>query len=120
MFETVALGTRRALDFALACRSKKVLFISSGAVYGRQPPDLSHVSEDYQGGPDTLNPLSAYAEGKRAAEFLVLGLPAKARAGSEGCPLLFLCRPTFAAGYSLCDRELPPRWHGRRSDQDQR
>jgi nucleoside-diphosphate-sugar epimerase len=43
---------------------------SSGAVYGKQPPDLTRVSEDFTGGPDPLDPNSAYAEGKRTAELL--------------------------------------------------
>ena len=70
MFETVALGTKRALDFALACGARKLLLTSSGAVYGRQPPDVIHVNEDHQGAPNPMEPSSAYAEGKRAAEFL--------------------------------------------------
>ena len=70
MFETIAAGTRRALDFAAACGAKKFLLISSGAVYGRQPSDMTHISEDYVGAPDAADPNSAYGEGKRAAELL--------------------------------------------------
>ena len=55
------------LDFI---ERRKFLLISSGAVYGRQPPELSHIPEEYCSAPDPLNPLSAYGERKRAAEML--------------------------------------------------
>lgn len=70
MFNTIVEGTRRTLDFAVHAGAKKFLLTSSGAVYGRQPPEMTHIPEDYNGGPDPLDPKSAYGEGKRAAEML--------------------------------------------------
>jgi len=70
MFDTVVEGTRRALQFAIASSTSRFLLVSSGAVYGTQPPQLTHVCESFAGGPDPLNPASAYAEGKRSAEML--------------------------------------------------
>ena len=70
VFDTIVAGTRRALDFACHCQARKFLLTSSGAVYGRQPPDLAQVPEDYAGAPNPLGPDSAYHEGKRAAELL--------------------------------------------------
>jgi dTDP-glucose 4,6-dehydratase len=72
MFETVVEGTRRALDVAVRCGASRFLLTSSGAVYGPQPSDLTHVGEDHRGGPDPTDPASAYAEGKRAAELLTV------------------------------------------------
>jgi len=70
MFDTIVDGTRRTIEFASSHGTKKFLLTSSGAVYGKQPPELCHIPEDYHGAPDPLDILSAYGEGKRAAEML--------------------------------------------------
>lgn len=68
MLDTIFDGGRNVLNFAAGSGKIPVLFTSSGAVYGKQPTDISHVDEDYVGAPDCLNPINAYHEGKRAAE----------------------------------------------------
>jgi dTDP-glucose 4,6-dehydratase len=70
VFDTIVAGTRRTLEFARCCGARKFLLTSSGAVYGRQPQQLTHVSEEYRGGPDPTDPGWAYGEGKRTAEML--------------------------------------------------
>jgi nucleoside-diphosphate-sugar epimerase len=70
MFDTIVEGTRRALQFSVASSVARFLLVSSGAVYGTQPRHFTHLSESFQGGPDPLNPASAYGEGKRTAELL--------------------------------------------------
>ena len=70
LVDTVVQGTRAALDFAVATGAKRFLLTSSGAVYGRQPGELSHVPEEHPGAPDCTSLASAYGEAKRAAELL--------------------------------------------------
>jgi nucleoside-diphosphate-sugar epimerase len=70
MLSTILAGTERTLEFAAQCGARKFLLTSSGAVYGRQPADITHVPESYMGAPDALDPASVYAEGKRASELM--------------------------------------------------
>lgn len=70
MLDTTVNGTHRMLDFATQCGASKFLLTSSGAVYGRQPPELGNIPEDFGGGPDSCNPHWAYGEGKRLSELL--------------------------------------------------
>lgn len=71
ILETCATGTRRVLDVMAAGASPcRLLLLSSGAVYGRTPPEMTAIPESWTGAPDPLVPASAYGEGKRVSELL--------------------------------------------------
>lgn len=69
-FDTVVSGTRRVLDFAVQCNARTILYTSSGAVYGKQPYGMTHITEDYCGAPVPFEVSSVWGESKRAAELL--------------------------------------------------
>ena len=69
VMETITVGTRRGLEFAEASGMSRVLLLSSGAVYGRQPVDLAGLPEDHLGQPDGRD---SYGSAKRAAEALTM------------------------------------------------
>jgi len=69
-FDTLIQGTRRVLDFAQHTQAKNTLITSSGAIYGPQPSNLTHIPENHSGGPDCTDRSSLYAEGKRCTELL--------------------------------------------------
>jgi dTDP-glucose 4,6-dehydratase len=69
MLRTLA-GTARLLELARHAGAQRFLLTSSGAVYGKQPPELSHVPESYSGAPDLTTPASAYGEIKRMSELM--------------------------------------------------
>lgn len=70
MFTTIVEGTGRVLEFARQHGASRFLLTSSGAVYGKQPSEITHLAEDYAGGPNPADPRSVYGEGKRTAELL--------------------------------------------------
>jgi dTDP-glucose 4,6-dehydratase len=66
--DTLVLGTRHLLERMVEAGAGRVLLLSSGAVYGPQPPGLEQIPEDFPGAPDGLDPGTRYAQGKRMAE----------------------------------------------------
>jgi nucleoside-diphosphate-sugar epimerase len=70
MFDDIVRGTRRVLQLARSCGVRRVLMISSGAVYGPQPPEVTHQPDDSATACNPLLPGSAYGEGKRVMELM--------------------------------------------------
>jgi len=68
--DIIVTGTRHILQQAVENKTSRVLYISSGAVYGKQPVDLPEISEEYIGGLDIADANSGYGEAKRYAEIL--------------------------------------------------
>ena len=69
MLKIIVDGQERVLGEAIRT-SNRVLFLSSGAVYGRQPLDLGQLTETWEGAPLISDSRSAYHEGKRVAELM--------------------------------------------------
>ena len=97
MFDQIVVGARNVVDLcARQQQPPRLLFTSSGAVYGEMPDNLTAWPEDSDLAASPLDPKSAYANGKRAAEAMF------ALAGHEG-----VCRPTIARLFAFSGRHLP-------------
>ena len=58
-------GTKRALEYSAFCGAGRFLFISSGAVYGVQPSEVEHLTEEFP-----CQPVTEYGKAKLEAEKL--------------------------------------------------
>lgn len=61
-------GTTAVLELARRSRSEGVLYLSSGAVYGRASDESGLIAESDYGALDPLDPRACYAEAKRIGE----------------------------------------------------
>lgn len=75
MLQTKLTSIRHVLDYARYAGISRMLVTSSGAVYGPQPTELSHVPETYAGAPDPTQAASAYGQGKRLVEQICTATP---------------------------------------------
>ncbi len=64
-------ATRHVLEFVRGAGVERLLFTSSGAAYGPQPAAITHLPEDYPGGPFTTDTAAGYGHGKRLSEFAI-------------------------------------------------
>jgi dTDP-glucose 4,6-dehydratase len=71
IFESCIYGTQNILKFAKVHSCKRILLLSSGAVYGILPDELNAFMETYKGGIDLSSPKSAYALGKKSSEWML-------------------------------------------------
>lgn len=68
--EAIVNGTRHTFQFALATGARRLLYTSSGAVYGRNSATETHIPETSKAAPDPLLLQSSYDEAKRMSEHL--------------------------------------------------
>jgi len=86
MRSTIVKGMSSLLEALQPSGSIPLLFTSSGAIYGPQPPDLDRLPENFEPAMDAIDPRNAYATGKREAEAMALA------ASLAGGPSLRLAR----------------------------
>lgn len=70
-YQAIVDGTKQVLDLATRAGAARFLYISSGAVYGPQPPEFAAFTEDATCAPGMTDPAAAYGHGKRISEWLV-------------------------------------------------
>ena len=103
---TIVGGTQEVLN-AASGQGARLLFLSSGAVYG---PQTAPVDEDSPSGPDPTDPRSSYAQSKRLAETLCAAATAGGDARAVIARLFAFVGPQiplrahFAVGNFLADR----------------
>jgi dTDP-glucose 4,6-dehydratase len=65
-------GTRRVLDFCVWANIKKMLLVSTGAVYGKAPSQMEKIPEDFSSSYDPTVSVSAYHHVRRRMESLAV------------------------------------------------
>jgi len=97
MFKLIVQGMENVIEFASRHRQPPtVLFTSSGAIYGEVPSSIANIPENWNGAVNPFRPSSAYAEGKRVAEFLL------SVATSQG-----ICKGLIARMFAFSGVDLP-------------
>lgn len=75
MRSSIMDGTRRICEFAIKVNCKRILYTSSGAAYGPQPENISHIPETFVNNP-FFNDNDAYASAKLESEkYLIANSP---------------------------------------------
>lgn len=93
------LGTKHLLDYAVSVQAERMLYISSGEVYGQgNMPEEGYKEDDY-GYVDSMDVRSCYPNGKRTAETLC-----RAYMEEKGANILVV-RPCHTYGPNVTDAD---------------
>jgi len=99
----LAPGTRQVLEFAASHGATKLLFTSSGAVYGGQPRDCERLREDYGGMPSPEDRHAEYALAKQTGERMCSAVSADSQVRAKIARCFTFVGPymDFDAGYAI-------------------
>jgi nucleoside-diphosphate-sugar epimerase len=100
------IGTMNLLEHLLACGGRRLLFVSTGEIYGENPDVTDGFSEDGFGKIDSMNPRSCYPESKRAAETLCASYVRQFGADAVVARLCYIYGPTIAPDNSRADAQF--------------
>lgn len=70
LFDSIVSGTRHVLEHARSVHTRRILLLSSGAIYGEQPETMERLRETAAIACNPLHADNAYGEAKRAMEML--------------------------------------------------
>ena len=100
------LGTKRLLDRLCQQGRGRLLFVSTGEIYGENPAVTDGFDEDGFGRIDSMNPRSCYPESKRAAETLCASYVRQFGADAVVARLCYIYGPTIAPANSRADAQF--------------
>ena len=99
------LGTKYLLDH-LRAGGRRLLFVSTGEIYGENPQVADGFSEDGFGKIDPMNPRSCYPEGKRAAETLCASYGRQYGVDAAVARLCYVYGPTVSPSNTRADAQF--------------
>ena len=100
------LGTMNLLSHLVSTGGRRLLFVSTGEIYGENPAVENGFSEDSFGKIDPMNPRSCYPESKRAAETLCASYVRQFGADAVVARLCYVYGPTVAPDNSRADAQF--------------
>ena len=99
-------GTKNLLEHLRTTGGGRLLFVSTGEIYGENPAVTDGFAEDSFGKIDSMNPRSCYPESKRAAETMCASYVRQYGADAVVARLCYIYGPTITGDNSRADAQF--------------
>ena len=100
------VGTMQLLEYLRGCDGARMIFLSTGEIYGENPDLLEGFREGDQGYIDPINPRACYPESKRAAETLCASYAAQYGVDALTARLCHVYGPNITEANSRADAQF--------------